>query len=85
MAPSDPTLALVAVAPVYDPTNPRHTERELLRYQKASVRSLVECQNLSVCGPDGVKVGTDLVVNFSAFMNQSTGVTSIAVPQESVF
>ena len=67
--------------PCYDKKNFRHTSRDLGRYQKASLTSLHNEQNLSFAGPDASKVGTDFACMLSVCLGARSGKAAICNPQ----
>lgn len=66
---------------VYDPNNWRHTSRELHRYREACRREFGTPQFVSMAGPDGTKVGTDLSIQIGVLLNPVIGVAAVAPPQ----
>ena len=79
--PSDAVLAPVELAPCWDPGNRRHTHRELFRYREATQMAFDKSQFISMGGPDGTKVGTELALQAAVIMNQATGTVAVCPPQ----
>ena len=82
---SQPALLTPGGVPVYDRKNVRHRHRELGRYLAATKDATQNEQFLSVCGPDGSKIGTSLSLTVAAVMAGSTGVVALWPPQVFVF
>ena len=78
---SDVDASTVSETPCWDAKNHRHVERELCRHLQASQRALAKETCLSLCGPDGTKVGTDLSINLAALMGGDSGLVALAFPQ----
>ena len=70
---------------VYDPNNPKHTDRELARYVNAAERDFQNCLHVSMGGPDATKVGADFGVACAAFLNPQTRNVSVCLPPASNF
>ena len=69
------------VAMITNTKNPRHMIRELWRYQQACKETMAEPMFLSVGGPDGTKVGTDLSLQVAVVYHVDSGRAAIAPPQ----
>lgn len=80
---SDVPAAAVVQASVYDASNPRKTDRELARYANAVSRACEGAQCLAVAGPDGTKVGTDLIISMAVVMNPDNCKVGLLFPQVS--
>ncbi|CAK0815094.1 unnamed protein product [Prorocentrum cordatum] len=76
---------------LYHARNARLTERLLCQYVDASRRafkdprrrgiSKEDARCVSIAGPDGTKVGTDLSITMGVVMDQRSGVCAVAPPQ----
>ena len=51
------------------------------RYLRLVASHFREAQCISVSGPDGTKVGTDLHINMGGMLNADTGRAAVGVPQ----
>ena len=71
----------VEQTPIYIAGDPRHTSRELGRYDAAAAKMVANKQFLSISGPDGTKVGTDFAVFLGAVMDCESRVTAWCRPQ----
>jgi hypothetical protein len=78
---SDVPAATVQATPCWDPSNWRHVERELGRHQAACQKIYANEQVLSICGPDGTKVGTDLSITMAAFLGPTSKLVGLSFPQ----
>ena len=78
---SDVSIAAADVQNIWNAENWRHTSRELWRYREASRTAMDNPLFVSLAGPDGTKVGTDLAIQMAAIMNPSTGIVCLAPPQ----
>jgi len=56
-------------------------QRRLVSYQQLQKASRAGGRNTAMCGPDGTKVGTDLVLNFAYIMDKRRRVASACPPQ----
>ena len=61
--------------------NWRHTHHELWRYFQATQRASSTETNFSVCGPDQTKVGTEMALNLSMVLMQTSGLAAVMPPQ----
>lgn len=71
----------VESAKVWHPENWRLTARELWRYREAARQEFQNPLFLSMAGPDGTKVGTDLQIQAAVLFNPISGVAAICPPQ----
>ena len=79
---SDLVLAAPKLVPIHDPTNGRHTSRELLRYMhQACTQVGGSCKLFSFTGPDAAKVHNDLTIEVAAQYNTDTGKVAILPPK----
>jgi hypothetical protein len=78
---SDVDVEDVQVTKCWDARNPRHVERQLGCHQLAAQRMFEPEQFLSICGPDGSKVGTDLAINMAAVLGADCSKVALAFPQ----
>ena len=82
---SQPVLKSSEGVLIYDATNKRHRQRELGRYLGASAADMQHEQLLTLCGPDGSKIGTSLSLTIAAIMAASSGHVALCVPQVFAF
>ena len=82
-APDDTCADLLEASSYWHPRNPYLTKRELSHYILCSQATLSTASFISVSGPDGTKVGSDLKVEMSYIAAPETGIVAVAAPQES--
>ena len=84
--PKQPTnQSTVAPTPIYDASNPCHTEKKLVKRASVSQRSLRFARCVSFCCLDNTKIGTDYSANIACIMNSATEETCDALPQVNEF
>ena len=78
---SDCDAETIQVAKMYDPTNPRHTDREIGRYLQACHKTFGSSRSLALAGPDGTKVGSDFCISSGFFMEPVRKKVCVAATQ----
>ena len=79
---SDVAVTAVESTPIYLPRNPRHVDRELVKYNSVSRDGVGSAQFLSIAGPDATKIGTQFAVMASAAMNSESGILYWCAPHD---
>ena len=67
---SDVDDLAIKLARIYNPNNPKHTERELARYVNAAERDFRGCLHVTMSCTDATKVGTNFSIACATFLNK---------------